>query len=54
MEKRRLGRTEHHSSVVSFGAFSIGKLTQDEADIAIQMCLDYELNHVDIAPGYAN
>ena len=54
MEKRRLGRTEHHSSIVSFGAFSIGKLTQDEADVVIQMCLDYKLNHVDIAPGYAN
>ena len=54
METRRLGRTEHESSIVSFGAFAIGKLTQDEADIAIQMCLDHEVNHLDIAPGYSN
>jgi len=53
MEKRRLGRTEQYSTVVSFGAFSIGKLSQDQADIAIQMSLDYGVNHIDIAPGYA-
>ena len=53
MEKRRLGRTEHNSTVVTFGAYSIGKLNQEQADIAIQMCLDYGINHIDIAPGYA-
>ena len=54
MEKRRLGRTNHHSTVVTFGAYSIGKLSQDDADDAIQMCLDYGVNHIDIAPGYAD
>ena len=54
MEKRRLGRTNHHSTVVTFGAYSIGKLSQDDADEAIQMCLDYGVNHIDIAPGYAD
>ena len=54
MEKRRLGRTNHHSTIVTFGAYSIGKLSQDDADEAIQMCLDYGVNHIDIAPGYAD
>ncbi|MDC0035283.1 aldo/keto reductase [Chloroflexi bacterium] len=53
MEKRRLGRTGHNSTVITFGAYSIGKLGQEEADSAIQMCLDYGINHIDIAPGYS-
>ncbi len=53
MEKRRLGRTGHNSTVVTFGAYSVGKLRQEQADLAIQMCLDYGINHIDIAPGYA-
>lgn len=54
MEKRRLGRTNQESTIVSFGAYSIGKLNQDDADAAIQLCLDYGVNHIDIAPGYAD
>ena len=52
MEKRRLGRTGHQSTVVTFGAYSVGYLDQDEADRAIQMVLDHGVNHVDIAPTY--
>ena len=54
MEKRRLGRTGHKSTVVTFGSYSIGKLNQEIADKAIDMCLGYGVNHIDIAPGYAN
>jgi len=54
MEKRRLGRTDHLSSVVTFGSYSIGKLDQDAADRVIQLSLDHGVNHIDIAPGYAN
>jgi len=53
LEKRRLGRTGQESTVVTFGAYSIGKVSQEEADTAIQKCLDYGVNHLDIAPGYA-
>ncbi|MCS5660290.1 MAG: aldo/keto reductase [Dehalococcoidia bacterium] len=53
MEKRRLGRTGHLSSVVTFGSYSIGKLDQDAADRVIQLSLDHGVNHIDIAPGYA-
>ena len=54
MEKRRLGKTEHLSSVVTFGSYSIGKLDQDSADDVIQLSLEHGVNHIDIAPGYAN
>ena len=53
MEKRRLGRTGHQSTVVTFGAYSVGYLDQDEADQGIQMVLDHGVNHIDIAPTYA-
>ena len=38
MEKRRLGRTGHMSSVVAFGAAGIGRVDQETADKAIQTC----------------
>ncbi len=53
MEKRTLGRTAHRSTVVTFGAYSVGYVGQDEADEAIQMVLDHGVNHMDIAPSYA-
>ena len=46
MQKRRLGRTGHLSTVVTFGAYSVGYLDQDEADRAIQMVLDLSLIHI--------
>ncbi len=52
MEKRRLGRTEHMSTVVIFGGAAIGKVSQEAADEAIQIALDHGVNHVDIAPSY--
>ena len=52
MEKRTLGRTGHQSTVVTFGAAGIGRVTQDVADRAIQLVLDHGVNHLDIAPTY--
>ena len=52
MEKRRLGRTGHMSSVVAFGTAGIGRVDQETADKAMQTCLDYGVNHIDVAPGY--
>lgn len=54
MEKRRLGRTGHESTVVTFGAFAVGYVDQDEADRAIQLVRDHGVNHIDIAPGYGH
>ena len=35
METRRLGRTGHMSSVVTFGSAGIGRVTQDVADRSV-------------------
>lgn len=52
MEQRRLGRTGHQSSVVTFGTAGIGKVDQATADLAIQRVLDHGVNHFDVAPRY--
>ena len=52
MKKRRLGKTDHYSTVISLGAYVLKYLSQDDADDAIQVCLDYGINHIDVAPKY--
>lgn len=53
METRRLGRTEHMSSVVTFGAFAVGRgVDQAEADAAVDLVLSRGVNHIDVAPSY--
>ena len=55
MEQRRLGRTEHMSSVVTFGAIAVGRgVNQADANAAIERVLDRGVNHIDVAPGYGN
>jgi aryl-alcohol dehydrogenase-like predicted oxidoreductase len=52
METRRLGRTGHMSSVVTFGSAGIGRVAQDVADRAIEAALAHGVNHIDVAPRY--
>lgn len=52
MEKRKLGRTGHLSSVVTFGTAGIGRVTQAEADAAVEQIQAHGVNHIDIAPSY--
>ena len=52
METRKLGRTGHRSTVVTFGTAGIGRVSQDVADRAIETVLQHHVNHVDIAPSY--
>jgi len=52
MEKRRLGRTEHMSSIVSFGGAAFMKIDQDEADRTLKLVFEYGINHLDVAPHY--
>lgn len=52
MERRRLGRLEHDSSVLIYGAFAVGHVTQDVADRSIQQALDAGINHFDVAADY--
>jgi aryl-alcohol dehydrogenase-like predicted oxidoreductase len=48
------GRTGHLSSRTIFGAFALGKLTQLEADRALDLLFSYGVNHIDTAPSYAD
>jgi aryl-alcohol dehydrogenase-like predicted oxidoreductase len=54
MEKRRLGRTGHESSVAFFGAVAFWWSDQPEADAALNTLMDYGVNHIDVAPQYGN
>ena len=52
MEKRRLGRTGHSSSVITFGSAALWNASQSEADAAIELALEHGINHFDVAPVY--
>lgn len=54
MEKRRLGRLEHQSSVLIYGAAALGDVSQDVADRSIQQALDGGINHFDVAADYGD
>jgi predicted aldo/keto reductase-like oxidoreductase len=54
MQKRRFGRTEHQSSVVIFGAFAVGQVSQKEADATVDLLLERGVNHIDVAPTYSD
>ena len=54
MEKRRLGRLEHRSSVLIYGAAALGDVTQDVADRSIQQALEGGINHFDVAADYGD
>src|SRR5512138_3632696 len=52
MEKRRLGRTGHESTVIAFGAAALSRVDQETADRAIRVAVDHGVNHFDVAPRY--
>jgi len=52
MQYRRLGKTEHKSSIVALGGAALWDVTQEEADAAIQMAMERGVNHFDVAPRY--
>ena len=54
MEFRRLGRLEHQSSVLIYGAAGLAEVTQDVADASIEEALDAGINHFDVARDYGD
>lgn len=52
MEKRRLGRTGHLSTVAIFGAAAFWDVDQSEADQIMELVISHGINHIDIAPSY--
>ena len=54
MERRRLGRLEHRSSVLIYGAAALAEVTQDVADASIALALSAGINHLDTAADYGD
>jgi aryl-alcohol dehydrogenase-like predicted oxidoreductase len=54
MEQRRLGRTEHESSVAILGGAAYWMATPEEAKTSFDFALSRGVNHLDIAPQYGN
>ena len=52
MERRRLGRTGHESSVAVLGGAACWAASVEEAGEWLQLALDSGVNHLDIAPQY--
>ena len=54
MEKRRLGRLEHMSSVLVYGGAALSEVSEEEADQSISAALEAGINHFDTAAGYGD
>ena len=54
MERRRLGRLGHMSSVLIYGGAALGEVTQEVADASIGQALAAGINHFDTAAAYGD
>jgi len=54
IERKSFGRTGHLSSRAIFGAASLSKVEQSEADRTLDLLLEYGVNHIDIAASYGD
>ena len=54
MERRRLGRIGHESSVLIYGGAALSDVPQEVADRSIQRALDAGINHFDTAASYGD
>jgi len=52
MNKRRLGRTGHMSTVAILGTAAFFDTTPDVVEKSMQVVIEAGVNHIDIAPGY--
>ncbi|HEX4994965.1 MAG TPA: aldo/keto reductase [Methylomirabilota bacterium] len=54
IERRPFGRTGHQSTATIFGAAALARVTQDEADRALEVLLTHGVNHIDTAARYGD
>jgi aryl-alcohol dehydrogenase-like predicted oxidoreductase len=54
MQTRRLGRTNHYSTVAIFGGFTLYNADQEQADGIMAHVIKAGINHIDVAPSYGN
>jgi aryl-alcohol dehydrogenase-like predicted oxidoreductase len=52
VETRRLGRLEHRSSVLIYGAAALGEVTPEVAEASLDRALTAGINHFDVAASY--
>lgn len=48
------GRTGHVSARTIFGAAALSRVTQDAADVALELILGYGIDHIDVAASYGD
>lgn len=48
------GRTGHQSTRTLFGAAALSRVTQADADRALDVLLQYDINHIDVAASYGD
>jgi aryl-alcohol dehydrogenase-like predicted oxidoreductase len=54
IEKRPFGSTGHMSSAVIFGAAALKEADQATADRVLDLLLEHEINHIDVAASYGD
>ncbi len=52
MEKRRLGKTGHMSTVLALGGAAFWNVTPAEAEAGIALAIEHGINHIDVSPSY--
>ncbi|OGO10710.1 MAG: hypothetical protein A2Y53_06200 [Chloroflexi bacterium RBG_16_47_49] len=52
MKTRRLGRTNHSSTIAIFGAAAFYEVSQEKADETMELVIASGINHIDVAPSY--
>src|ERR671928_859625 len=48
------GRTGHRSTRIIFGAAALGRVSQDVADRTLDVLLEHDINHIDVAASYGD
>src|ERR1700674_4678437 len=48
------GRTGHESTRIIFGAAALSRVSQDVADRALDVLLEHDINHIDVAASYGD
>jgi aryl-alcohol dehydrogenase-like predicted oxidoreductase len=54
MQKRRLGRTGHESTLVIFGGAAFWEIDEATAHETLDLVLESGINHIDVAPQYGD
>ena len=52
LKTRRLGRTNHESTIAIFGAAAFYEVSQKQADETMELVIASGINHIDVAPSY--